>query len=68
MPALLLGAAMTQPDMRLADAIMQAAENLGADGAGKDGIIGWLEAMRCTHPAIFELVIAKVKQKEQTDD
>ena len=52
------------PDMTIADAILKAAENLGEDGAGKNGIIGWLEQMRVMHPEIFAIVMAQVKQKD----
>ena len=56
---------MPTPDMTLANAILKAAENLGADGKGKDGVVGWLEAMRWTRPDVFAQIMAKAQMKKE---
>ena len=54
--------------MTLANAITQAATNLGRDGHGKDGLPGYiaayLEYLHARHPRMFHELMAKAKRKK----
>lgn len=44
----------------LKDLVMQAAEQVGEDGAGKDGLLGYLKNLAVKKPELFVPLLAKI--------
>jgi len=50
------------------DAIIEAAESVGSDGAGKDGIVGFLEKLAINSPAVFCSLLGRVMLIQENDE
>jgi hypothetical protein len=51
----------------LKDAILSAAEQVGEDGKGRDGLVGYLRRIACTEPKSFAMLLGRLLLLQDTD-
>ena len=59
---------MNELSRDILDKAKKAAETIGSDGAGKDGMVGYLKNIAIDHPATFCKLLGRVLEQEIEDE